>query len=55
MLFRYLCLTALAVSALAAVSVLADDVPAFRRDLLDPIDNAEKEILALAKAIPAEK
>lgn len=36
-------------------ALLADDVPTFRRDLLDPLNHAEQELLALAKAIPAEK
>ena len=36
-------------------ALTADDVPAFRRDLLDPLNQGEKEILALAQAIPAEK
>ena len=52
MLNRYMCVATLAVFSSA---LLADDVPAFRRDLLDPIDHAEQEVLALAKAIPAEK
>lgn len=45
----------LVVSSLLGGLVFADDMPGFRRDLLDPIDHAEREILALAKAIPAEK
>ena len=50
MLPRCLCVIALAFSVVAA-----DDVPGFRRDLLDPLNHAEQEVLALAKAVPAEK
>jgi|ERR1051326_570511 uncharacterized damage-inducible protein DinB len=46
--------TIIALSALGP-ALLADDVPAFRRDLLDPLNHAERELLALAKAIPKDK
>ena len=36
-------------------ALMADDVAPFRRDLLDSINQAEKELVALAQAIPAEK
>ena len=41
--------------SLFAPALLADDVPPFRRELLNPLNSAEQELLALAKAIPAEK
>jgi uncharacterized damage-inducible protein DinB len=53
MLVRNTCV--LVAVSLAGGALLGDDIPAFRRDLLDPLNHAEKEILSLAAAIPAEK
>ena len=54
MLTRRICIPILALSMLGPMLV-ADDIPAFRHDLLDPLNYAEQEVLALAQAIPAEK
>jgi uncharacterized damage-inducible protein DinB len=54
MFTQHTCVTIIALSVFSS-ALIADDVPAFRRDLLDPLHHAEQELLALAKATPPEK
>lgn len=53
---RQIAITLLVTSLCGPLAISAgDDTPAFRNDLLRPLAYAEQEVLALAKAMPADK